>query len=216
MPAEDYSMRDRRRAIGTTGIVLLGVVLAAGCSNSEGGTPVTTESASGDSPTPSAPSSGEQADGAPSVTDPIDTAKLDQDPCSALSGNQVERFSLNSGVREKVGTDPTCEYNYGDDSGSQISITPMQSFSDGLSTVYQQESQLDYFEPTEVSGYPGVYGGKLDSRDNGYCGLYVGLNDQRTVWFDIHLAQSTSDYPKGCEVGEVAAEAMIENLKGGA
>lgn len=200
---------------------LVAITLAAGCSGSEGGTPVTAGSGASQPASSSAAgptsSSGQDTSVAPSVTDPLDTAELDQDPCVALTNAQVKNFGVEPGEKEKTGSDPTCTYRYGDDGGSLVSVTPMLSFSNGLSAVYSQRSDLGYFEPTEVSGYPGAYAGKFeDDRAKGYCNLYIAPNDQRAVWLNVQLGKSSRDYPKGCEVGEVVAEKMIENLKGGA
>ncbi|PRX47675.1 uncharacterized protein DUF3558 [Prauserella shujinwangii] len=108
-----------------------------------------------------------------------------------------------------------CEYEYDDDSASRVSIIQTPDFTNGLTDVYARKDSLAYFEPTEISGYPAVYASRSDGRANGICQLHVGLTDSFVATLYVQLTHSTPDYPRGCEVAELTAQTMIENLKGG-
>ncbi len=108
-----------------------------------------------------------------------------------------------------------CRFKYHDDSGSVVSFVQNPTFSNGLADVYDRKPDLAYFEPTEVSGYPGVYGGPYeDDRSSGICDLHLALTDQDVISVMVHLGRNSSDFPRGCEVAELSAQNMVENLKG--
>ncbi|PRX47673.1 uncharacterized protein DUF3558 [Prauserella shujinwangii] len=108
-----------------------------------------------------------------------------------------------------------CAYKYASDASSQIHVILDTNLSNGLSDIYARESGLAYFEPTTVSDYPAVYAGSTDDRANGVCELHIGVTDSVAVTLIAYLSPGTSDYPRGCEVAELTAKTMIENLKGG-
>lgn len=164
----------------------------------------------------SAPSTNDTGSAAPRVADPLDVSALRRDPCTALSAAQVEQLNLLPGEQDSTSARKSfCVYKYNDESGSSVSVRHEDKLVNGLSGVYERKNALGYFEPTQVSGYPAAYASPNDSRTDGICQLHVGLTDTFVVSVFSRLSTYTRDYPKGCEVTKITAEAMIKNLKGG-
>ena len=72
-------------------------------------------------------------------------------------------------------------------------------------------ASYEYFEPTEVSGYPAVYASLLDSRDSGICDLWIGVNDHEVVHIMTNLA-SEKNADASCGLAADAADAVITTL----
>ncbi|MFD2397892.1 DUF3558 domain-containing protein [Prauserella oleivorans] len=193
--------------------------MLSGCSDSEGGTPTPVGQPSTQASSSAAAPSSSAAPGSdtPSVAEPLDVSSLEQDPCAALSSQQVQQLNLQPGKRESTNSGaPVCEYEYKEDSGSQVSVILTPEFTNGIGDVYARKDALAYFEPTEIAGYPAAYASNSDGRSEGTCQLHVGLTDQFVVSTMVQLSSLNADYPRGCEVAELSTQTMIENLKGGA
>lgn len=212
-------MRRRRTAKAALVAVVAGLVLSACGSATEGepaggadrSDPGTSASSAG--PSSPAGSSGRQA---PRVSDPVDVAALEQDPCAALSGSQARERNLERGESEAMSDgSPTCIYRYSDGSGSRVRFVQVTDFANGLGDVYARADSLAVFEPTEVDGHPAVITQThQDDRGKGFCDLQVGLTDGYVVSLMAQLTEASDDYPQGCEVNKVLAGDMIQNLRG--
>ncbi|GAA1196718.1 DUF3558 domain-containing protein [Prauserella alba] len=211
-----------RRAGAVLVAAVAGLVLSACGSATEG------EATGGGAPSEQASSAGAQApssaaaDGpggqAPRVSDPVDVAALDRDPCAALSNSQTQERNLEQGESEPMSDgSPTCIYRYSDGSGSRVRFVAVQEFANGLDDVYARSDSLAVFEPTEVEGHPAVVTQThQDNRGDGFCDLQVGLTDEYVVSLMAQVTESSDDYPQGCAVAEALAGDMIHNLRGGA
>ncbi|GAA1250443.1 hypothetical protein GCM10009676_41420 [Prauserella halophila] len=211
-------MRHRRSAGAVVVAAVAGLVLSA-CGSETEGDPVGAggPSAPGTSATVPAPSSTVGGSGpAPQVSDPVDVAALEQNPCAALSDEQTQERNLEQGESEPMSDgSPTCIYRYSDDSGSRIRFVQVQDFANGLDDVYARADSLAVFEPTEVEGHPAVITQThQDDRGDGFCDLQVGLTDEYVVSLMAQIDEASDDYPQGCEVTEVLAGDMIHNLRG--
>lgn len=179
------------------------------------------ESTSGGPALPSPSSDAKQSSSAattsgsdvPPIANPIQAPGLADNPCQALSGDQAQQLGLSQGNPETDSSGPVCIWEYADVSVNQVVIGVTSKFDGGLADVYARKDALGFFKETTVAGYPGVYVGKYGPPDEGFCQLYVGLNGRLAPMVIGQLGGGT-DYGRPCEVAEVAAEAMIENLRG--
>ncbi|PXY31630.1 DUF3558 domain-containing protein [Prauserella muralis] len=199
-----------RSRIGlATGVLAAALVLGA-CGSDVGGTPETgaPTSAAGGSP---ATSAGGQA---PDVADPLDAAPLASSPCEALSAADLATLGFAEGEQRPSGESGTaCVWHEEQERGNRVDLSVVTENANGLDAVYEQRSSNAYFEPAEIAGYPAVYTATLDERDDGGCGLWVGLNDSDTLF-----VLTNYDYGPGvsdpCSVADRVAEAAITNLGG--
>jgi hypothetical protein len=204
-------------------LVLPGLVLAAlalaGCSTKTDGTanpiasgaPGTSSSTNGD---------GGGGNGAPKVSSPLDPAKLKSDVCSVLSASQRSSLGVEDGTPRTTSAGSSCAWVYKDDEtrSSRVDIAADPN-TDGLAGIYDLyakggKDQYEYWEPTQVSGYPGVYAATKDFRTQGQCKLLVGVTDSQAVqvFTQIGSGPGASD---PCPYALKAAEAMIQTLKEG-
>ncbi|WP_230424419.1 DUF3558 domain-containing protein [Prauserella cavernicola] len=209
----------RRLPILASGLALL---LAAGCTQTEGGTPA--------AETPSAATSGtadSPADEVPVVTEPLDPSAYLDDPCrlapqAVLANLGFEKpgetqNEANNSATELTG--PGCSWsNRG--SAEMIAIgVQTEARKDGpggLRHGYQLYTSGEWFgfwEFTTVDDYPAAYADVDDRRDRGQCNLMVGIADDLSFYV---AASGYFDEPdKACESAHSVAGAVIDTLKGG-
>ena len=192
------------------------VVLAlAGCSSKTGGT--ANPAASSPDDTASSAAGGNSA---PKVSSPLDPAKLKSDPCSVLSSSQRSTLGVEDGTPRSGEAGSTCAWVYTADEtrSSRVDIAADPN-TDGLAGIYDLYAkggtdQYEYWEPTEVSGYPGVYAATKDFRSKGQCKLLVGVTDTQAVQVFSQLG-SGPGASDPCPQTLKVAEAMIQTLKEG-
>ncbi|WP_298179553.1 DUF3558 domain-containing protein [Saccharomonospora sp.] len=150
---------------------------------------------------------------APKVTDPLDTVSLVTDPCGALSSSQLDRLGLAEGEeRPNEGFESgACSWERTEESLDSVNLSVIVENEDGLNSLYADKESNEYFEPTEVAGYPAVYASLLDSRDSGICDLWIGVNDHEVVHIMTNLA-SAENAEASCELAADAAEAVVTTL----
>jgi hypothetical protein len=192
--------------LATVGTVITGVVLA-GCSSPAQGVP---------SPT-TAPSAGASATGgAPPIAHPIDTTKYQQDPCSVLTAAQLG--DLNVGAQAKPTTSafgPGCEWADSDGpSKTNIGMTLLTKLH-GLNSLYAARRNYSYFIPTMIDGFPGVYAGGPDERNNGTCGLDVGVAPAMEFDVIVFVEHESPNYHNPCGVAQELAIGMVSTMKAG-
>lgn len=188
-------------------LLLAAGALVAGCSGTKSGTATT---ASSSAPAESSGSSGS----APKVASPLNTASIESNACSALSAAKRSELGLGEGEQRTTSVGSGCSLFAADDRLNQIEISPVLANKNGLSDVYDTKANNEYFEPTEISGYPAVYAASLDARKSGKCGLFVGVTDQLAVNILVqHDNGPGASEP--CPVAQKVGEAMIETLKEG-
>ncbi|RSN14879.1 DUF3558 domain-containing protein [Amycolatopsis roodepoortensis] len=193
-------------------LLLAAGALVAGCSGTKNGTASSEPSYTTGAGASSA--SSDSSGSAPKVANPLKTSSIENDACSALSAAKRTELGLGEGEQRTTSVGPGCSIFAADDRLNQIEISPVLANKNGLSDVYDTKANNEYFEPTEVAGYPAVYAASLDARNKGKCGLFVGVTDQLAVNILVQYdnGPGASD---PCPVALKVGEAMIETLKEG-
>ncbi|OOC05418.1 DUF3558 domain-containing protein [Amycolatopsis azurea] len=186
--------------------------LVAGCSGTKNGTATSEPSYTTGAGSPSA-SSGSSGS-APKVSNPLKTSSIESDACAALSAAKRAELGLGEGERGTTSAGTGCSLFAADERLNQIDISPVLANKNGLSDVYDTKANNEYFEPTEVGGYPAVYAASLDHRKNGKCGLFVGVTDQLSVNILVQYDRGPGASDP-CPVALKVGEAMIQTLKEG-
>ncbi|WP_132876612.1 DUF3558 domain-containing protein [Tamaricihabitans halophyticus] len=187
-----------------------------GCSTEEPGTaePASPQS-NGSSPSPSSNDDGGlPGHGAPAVEEPLDVSKFEQDPCAALTPNQLNDLNLpEQGEVDKDSTaGPTCSWANVETSGL-ASIILVTAGGRGLTGVYDANSRGRYnvFEPVgDIEGHPAViYATRAVSRS---CTVSVGLRDDLSM--DVGVRTSSSNQSgDACETVQGIAGYMLQTMK---
>ncbi|TLW93334.1 DUF3558 domain-containing protein [Saccharomonospora piscinae] len=203
----------RRTGTARTGVALTAAVVAAlltACD--DGGRTSPPLPPPSPSPSSGSPDAGGEA---PSVPNPLDSASLTGDPCAALTEEQRSELGLAAGsVRESAETaGDACRWERTEDSLDLADLALVTENANGLSDIYGFEDRNDYFEPTEVAGYPAVYTGLIDNRDSGMCDLWVGVNDSEVLYILTNLA-SADTAEASCGLAADVADAAISTLGG--
>jgi hypothetical protein len=152
---------------------------------------------------------------APPVPNPLDTAKFEQDPCAALTQAQASQVANLTANRKTEGNvAPICVWTDADHNRVTIGFVP----GSGLSAVYKsQDSQSGYFKVApDVGGYPAVFSGSHDDRNEGGCQMGVGVRNDEVFTVNVSLRPSSPSYSDPCTITAKAAEAVVSTLKGGA
>ncbi|MBK1784616.1 DUF3558 domain-containing protein [Prauserella cavernicola] len=201
-------MSMRRRA--GLGLTVLATAITLGACGSSGGD----EGVDAPASPSAAPSSSEQA--APPVGEPLDAAALVSGPCAALSPDDLSKFGFAEGRVEPTagGENATaCVWEYAAESGNRVDLSVVTENENGLSAIYEQRSSNEYFEETEIAGYPAVHTATLDNRTDGGCGLWVGVDEQTTL-FVLTNFDYGPEVADPCPVADRVAEATIATLRG--
>lgn len=193
------------------GLVAAVLAAAAGCSGQgRAMSPFDTAGRLPADETPVSTSRTRPAREAPAVPEPL---RIDvDDPCAALTPEQLSAMGITDpGVRGFHDGDAECRWHLATSPLHVVSLTPVASEKAGLSDVYAGKKYQQYFEPTEIDGYPAVYAGVLDQRSNGNCQLWVGVTDELAVDVATHFLETDP-----CPVAERVAAGMIEHARDGA
>jgi hypothetical protein len=162
-----------------------------------------------------APSSGVSADaspeaerpkgGAPAVPDPLDIDV--DDPCNALTAEQLAAIGISAPGDEGFHDgDGECRWHLDSSQLHIVTLSPAVSRGGGLGQIYDRKETQEYFEPTEIHGYPAVYASVLDGRERGGCTLWVGVSDELAVEVTTSFLEVDP-----CPVAEQVATGMIDN-----
>ncbi|GAB3574074.1 DUF3558 domain-containing protein [Amycolatopsis endophytica] len=186
------------------GAAAVAVTLLTGCSSGDG--------ADSAAETNAAPS----VDPAPRVPSPLVTDSLVRDPCTALSPAQAAEIGLaNPGELYPSPGGQGCRWQSAGYDANKIFVAPLGDQDTGLTGVYANRAQDNYFEPVTIEGYPAVFAANADLRGSGTCALWVGVTDQLVV----NINSSILDGPNvtdPCPVVQTVATAMVRQLKGAA
>ncbi|MGW5050465.1 DUF3558 domain-containing protein [Actinokineospora sp. NPDC004072] len=202
------------RFIGAAVIAACAIGLSA-CS--ESGTPTpgdgrATTTAPPSAETTTTTAAGDDRFGAPHVENPLDAAKQLEDPCTSLTSAQLRTLGgFQEFSSDPEDTDPSCLWKNED--LVTIAVSYITANKNGLADLYrgQQQGQWAYWEPTTVSGYPGVFQHASDNRARGYCTISVGVTDE------LHFSATISrgDKAQACDQIKDVAAAVVDTLKGG-
>jgi hypothetical protein len=195
-------------------ILVAGLTLSA-CSNSTtgSGTPSAGSPAS-DSPT----GTSSTALVAPKVSNPLDVAKYEKNPCGLLTTAQANQIlTVARSVVSPGATDSTiCGWK--NEGGDEISLG-MLGGNGGLSTVYSQYQPGDpgYFIPIpDIEGYPGLFTSVADLRSKGSCTVYVGVRDDEIMTVNMDYVLPAPGQGDPCQLAQKAAGLAVTTVKGGA
>lgn len=196
-------------------------VLLTGCSGSpQSGNAIplpTSETSSAPAPTSSERSTGGEelpANGAPEVSNPLDTSAFAQDPCGSLTEAQItDLLGGPIGGEPDIGSavGPTC--NWHGPQFASISVN-YSTIHDGLSSVYAHKDTLAVFDPLPaIQRYPVVaYSSAEDRQEDGGCQVQVGTSNNSVI--DIGVRQSDKNVGKSdpCEAAHGVATMVTNNI----
>lgn len=184
-------------------------VLLAGCSAETSGTPAPTSAPS----EPGAPSASGGV--APDVRTPLQPGRYLQQPCALLTSDQVNQLGVaddNGGDDSR--SDPAGAQCGWTEAGTGLGVVWESTNRGGLDDIYAQRDYLEYFEPTQVQGFPAVFASALDSRSTGDCVLHVGVNAQ-DVFFVKFKAPDPPLQDRSCQQARRAAGWVLDTLRKG-
>ncbi|MFE0019982.1 DUF3558 domain-containing protein [Amycolatopsis sp. NPDC059021] len=190
-------------------VVAAAALTVAGCSGTTGGTASPAPASATDSNT-----GGSGGGSAPKVPAPLNVSSIQSNACATLSSAKVSQLKLSPGTPRTGSAGPSCTFTYADDHGNQIDVSTVTANKNGLSDVYDTKANDEYFEPTQIAGYPAVYAAALDHRGKGKCGLFVGVTDQLSVNILAQL-DNGADAKTPCPVVAKVGEAIVQTLKEG-
>lgn len=148
----------------------------------------------------------------PQVTEPLEVARYEQNPC-ALLPQAAEVFHAVRSRKIAGNVAPVCTWNDSANSSLAIGLLPGQG---GLATVYQNRSSTGYFEPApSIDGYPAVFTNALDNRADGGCQIAVGVRADEAFTNSVILFKQSPSYDDPCAVAVKAAKAVVATLKTG-
>lgn len=206
-------MRGTSASAACAALVVVGAVVAAGCSAPTAGTA---------QPAPGSASGTAPDSRAPKVTDPLDPAAYLGKPCALVPESVLAplRYPAQgeatvSGPFAEAG--PGCGWQIGAE-GLSVQIIIGTGNRDqgmgGLAGIYRAKDagQLGFVDPApSVAGHPAVFSDLSDRRAHGNCTLWVGLSD------DLAFATAAQGYQgekDSCQVAETVAGAVVGTLKG--
>jgi len=203
----------RRWVVAVVGVA--SVVVIAGCSSAEPGQPAATASSGDPSPvlTTSRSASGGQA---PPVQAALNDARLVGDPCSALTPGQLQGIGFTAAVKthvEHLAVGNVCSWN--DDTigtvGASAGVVVQTTLVHGLNDIYAQRTQMAYFTPVTIEGYPAVLADLADQRNAGTCALNLGVSNTSVLVIDY---EQQGLGPSACDTVQVLARAVVDTLRG--
>lgn len=155
---------------------------------------------------------------APKVVNPITGwEKFKADPCSMLTNAQASELGFAHKIvqpADQQAEGPLCQWTSAE-RGSRISLALASNLPRGLADLYRAPDQFAYFEPAEINGHPGVFAGKVDSRDRGHCVLRIGVTDEQVLHLDSGQNLETTYYDRSCEIIQQAAAAALSTMAKG-
>jgi hypothetical protein len=205
-----------RTATITVALAATLFALVAGCSSGTGTTPLGT---TGTKPATTSTSAGHAlpAGGAPAVTNPLDTTKYQQNPCSVLTAAQLQTLSINGPGKPNPGLiGPSCGwFDQSNFSSLDITFYTNPKVRIGLTGPYLNRKSFQLFQPTQVNGYPAVIADRFGHGGKGDCEAFVGTADDVLVDFHLLLSSGEPHYTDACPVAQDAATAGVTTMRSG-
>lgn len=212
------------RKVAFAATVLAVASSLASCSDEEPGVP------GGQTPLPTPPtgaSSGAPVEGlphsgAPKVETPIaDTSQWENDPCSAISADQLTSLGLTVPSPERhdiPNIGPGCMWEFDSESASLFSAGfATQGSGKGMSSLYAHKAAgtAAYFEELQpIEGHPAALEGPKDDRAIGVCDLGVGLRDDLLYTVVVTADPSTPQGKDPCDFAAKVAALAVQTMKG--
>lgn len=189
-------------------------ILLAGCSSSISGSATPSPDVNASAP------SNVGGTGVPKVANPINTARYEQDPCAALTGEQLQKLNITTqpkaDLSNKLG--PDCTWNAFDQIGLTVGATLLTAGS-SLVNLYKlhEQGSFPYFQPVaDVSGYPGVLLDDLDAKPKNMCGMSVAVRDDLIYSVQVTIDPDKEEAKDPCPVAQKIAEMAVSTMKAGA
>lgn len=159
------------------------------------------------------------AHGAPKVHNPLDVTSFKDNPCQALTDEQVTKlFGQQNKVtpRPDDAEGPGCGYGNKLVHGGDVKVSFLTVYHNGLSGIYrQQEGKYKFFKELDpVHNYPAVAIGIHDQRDEGTCLIAAGVSDREAFGVAVDLSAHNVGKKDPCDVGHMVAGMVIKNIKG--
>lgn len=198
------------RKLSRVAVVLVPVaasVLLAGCSGSG------SDGSTGDSNSAAPSSSG--GDSSLKVPTPLPADGLIEDPCSAMSANQLTEIGLLTKGHVNSESPKLCRWTSSSNELNSISLSAVPQNKGGIGDIYAQKAKSAYFQPVTLSGYPGVFASTEDGRSSGVCQLWAGVTDHLAVSI-ITSINGGSNKSDPCPIAQKVGNALIAHLKGAA
>ncbi|WP_103350646.1 DUF3558 domain-containing protein [Amycolatopsis sp. CA-128772] len=193
-------------------MVLSVAVLLTGCSSG-----VTGHATPSTSTLTSVPAPGGDPD-VPKVVQPLDTARYEQDPCAALTKDQLAQLRITiSPEPDPSNLGPGCDWNAFDEVGFRLDSKLLTSGSN-LANIYklQKQGEWSYFKAiADVSGYPGVLVDD-DNPPKNTCQLMVGLRDDLVYSVQISVSPDSQINGDPCPTLQKVGEMAVSTMKAGA
>jgi hypothetical protein len=208
---------------------MLGFVSLAGCTTTSRGQPQpsatgtsdTTPTQSSEASTPRSTSptgNGLPSDGAPKVTNPLDTSRYRQNPCQILTPAQLQELNLRpEGEQRQAPLGLACDWR-NQETGGNVHLQWTDQDPRGLSAIYgaNKAGKYKYFmELPEVEGYPAVASDATDGRDLGDCSVQVGTSDEINFYVSVQLSRANVGKKDPCAAAVQAAGMAVRTMKAG-
>jgi len=202
-------------------MLLLGLVVLAGCTPTSEGTPRPTAGDPAESTSESPGSNESDGDelpfaGAPEVTDPLDTDRFQQDPCQALTAAQAQELAVAPGSPYKGELGNACKWESTTDSAAFVDVRFLTDDPRGLSALYQanDDGAYVYFDQLDpIEGYPAVTRGGTDGREGGRCTVVTGTSDEDAFEVVLRLSQANVGEKDPCDTAALVAEMALSTMK---
>ena len=212
----------RARVTLASAAALTVLTVLTGCSDSTSGQPTSTSTPGSGTPTSSGTSTTATAelptDGAPKVTDPLQSSKFQHEPCQALSTAQLTQ--LNVGPQGKTETNELGESCTWQNAESHAFVILQTTYKDGrgLSSTYKANDNrlYEFFNVVpQVSGFPAVTFDQTDGRKTGRCSLAVGVADNESFNIGVGLSFANAGKKDPCQAVQDVTAMMLETMKAG-
>ena len=187
---------------------ILVVTFAAACSSAQSDEP---------GPTATAGSGANPASDAPQVASPLDVSSYVQNPCQLLTVAQLQTIGFTSSTAPSTDdsnpNDHQCAWD-DDNTSAHIGAVWQGAFTNGIADLYAKKSELKYFQPVQIGGYPAVVGSESDDRADGTCVVNVGPTNTNE-YFIRYSAPNEPQKSRACDIAQKVAGLTIDTLKGG-
>jgi len=194
------------RSKTTLTVTILGGVAAlalAGCNNNPGGTASSTTGTSTTTATSSADT----------VSNPLDTTKLQQNACGGLTPAQLAPYMGQVGNTSPVSkSDYTgCDLHPVDVHMAAVSITVYPNL--GPSAMIASGGNFPYAKKLDpIQGYT-TQDTSTTNPPNGICATAAAVSDHVTVEVQVQTGKSSQYYNNTCAASEALLPLLLDNIK---
>ncbi|WP_236788965.1 DUF3558 domain-containing protein [Amycolatopsis sp. GM8] len=184
----------------------------AGCSQSTPGSPIPADTGT----------SGPAASGTPSQP-ALDAEPYRTKPCDLLPADLLKSLGYTAAGmvvapdKAAIAGDACAWHDYSGPKAKSIQAHILKKITDpnfpGLAAIFNnyKKGLIAYADPTDVSGYQGVFADLQDDRSSGKCDLSVAISDTQVLTASADGYNNAQD---SCDTAKQLAEAMIKTLQG--